>query len=106
MTEKRVVAELTELAGFVRQNLGLKSVGRARQWGDQLDEWATMLQSECNCQGGGEMDPDIMEFMVSMVRAAVVQDGIREQTQLVDEKKEGNAQYPDESKNLAGQQDD
>ena len=46
MTEKKVVAELTELAGFVRQNLGLKSVGRARQWGDQLDEWATMLQSE------------------------------------------------------------
>ena len=48
MSEKRVVAELTDLAGFVRQNLGLKSVGRARQWGDQLDQWASMLQSECN----------------------------------------------------------
>ncbi|MEI9892630.1 MAG: hypothetical protein WDN28_01590 [Chthoniobacter sp.] len=107
MAEKRVVSELTELAGFVRQNLGLKSVGRSRQWGDQLDEWATMLQSECKCQGGGgEMDPDILEFMVSMVRAAVVQDGIREQTQLVDEKKEANAHYPDDSKKLAEQQDD
>lgn len=107
MSEKKVVAELTELAGFVRQNLGLKSVGRARQWGDQLDEWATMLQSECNCQGGnGEMDPDIMEFMVAMVRAAVVQDGIREQTQLVDGAKDTNPRYTDDSKKLAEQQDD
>jgi len=109
MTEKRVVSELTELAGFVRQNLGLKSVGRAHQWGDQLDEWATMLQSECNAQGNGsgsEMDPDVMEFMVQMVRAAVVQDGIREQTQLVDGKKADNEHYADDSTKLAGQQDD
>lgn len=107
MTEKKVVSELTDLAGFVRQNLGLKSVGRARQWGDQLDEWATMLQSECNCQGGGgEMDPDIMEFMVQMVRAAVVQDGIRDQTQLVDGAREKNEHYADDSIKLAGQQDD
>jgi hypothetical protein len=107
MTEKRVVAELTDLAGFVRQNLGLKSVGRARQWGDQLDEWASMLQSECKSQGGGnaEMDPDIMEFMISMVRAAVVQDGIREQTQLVDGKKDSNPQYQEDAGNL-GQQED
>ena len=107
MTEKKVVSELTELAGFVRQNLGLKSVGRARQWGDQLDEWATMLQSECNCQGGNcEMDPEVMEFMVAMVRAAVVQDGIREQTQLVDGAKDANPRYGDDSKKLSEQQDD
>jgi hypothetical protein len=107
MTEKRVVAELTELASFVKQNLGLKSVGRARQWGDQLDEWATMLQSECNCQGGNsEIDPDVMEFMISMVRAAVVQDGIREQTQLVDSSKAANEHYSDDSKKLGEQQDD
>ena len=106
MTEKRVVAELTDLAGFVRQNLGLKSVGRARQWGDQLDEWASMLQSECKSQGGnGEMDPDIMEFMIAMVRAAVVQDGIREQTQVVDEKKDSNPQYGQDSSKLAEQED-
>jgi len=106
MIEKKVVAELTELTGFVRQDLGLKSVGRARQWGDQLDEWASMLQSECNSQGGnGEMDPDIMEFMIAMVRAAVVQDGIREQTLLVDEKKDSNAQYAEDSGKLAEQQD-
>jgi hypothetical protein len=106
MIEKKVVAELTDLTGYVRQNLGLKSVGRARQWGDQLDEWASMLQSECKSQGGGgEMDPDIMEFMIAMVRAAVVQDGVREQTQLVDDKKEANPQYAEDSGKVAEQQD-
>jgi hypothetical protein len=107
MTEKKVVNELTELAGFVRQNLGLKSVGRAKQWGVQLDEWASMLQSECNSQGGGgEMDPDIMEFMISMVRAAVAQDGVREQTQMVEDKKADNPRYAEETGKLAAQQDD
>jgi hypothetical protein len=82
-------------------------VGRARQWGDQLDEWATMLQSECNCQGGnGEIDPDVLEFMVAMVRAAVVQDGIREQTQLVDQGKEANTRYADDAQKLETQQED
>jgi hypothetical protein len=110
MVEKKVVAELTELAGFVRQSLGLKSVGRARQWGDQLDEWAAMLQSESKSQGGegggGEMDPDVMEFMISMVRAAVVQDGIREQTLVVDDKKEANTHYSEDTSKLAAQEDE
>jgi hypothetical protein len=52
------------------------------------------------------MDPDIMEFMIAMVRAAVVQDGIRDQTQIVDEKKASNPEYPADAKQLAGQQDE
>ena len=108
MHEKKVVAELTELSGFLRRNLGLKSVGRARQWGDQLDEWASQLQSECNAQGGGggEMDPDILEFIVALVRAAVLQDNIREQTELVDQAKDTNAHYADDAEKLAAQQDE
>ncbi len=106
MLEKKVVSELTELTSFIHQDLGLKSVGRARQWGDQLDEWASMLQSECNSQGGGgEMDPEIMEFMISMVRAAVVQDGIREQTQIVEDKKADNPLYAADATKLGEQED-
>lgn len=107
MHEKKVVSELTELSGFLRKSLGLKSVGRARLWGDQLDEWASQLQSECNSQGGGgEMDPDILEFIVSLVRAAVMQDNIREQTQLVDQAKSTNPRYADDAQKVAGQQDE
>jgi hypothetical protein len=94
MEEVRVVSELTELSGFVRANLGLKSVGRAKGWGDQLNKWAEMIQSECECKGGGsEMDPDLMELMIAMVRTAVAQDGIREQTGELDRQKEANATY-------------
>ncbi|MDB6149317.1 MAG: hypothetical protein JWQ44_765 [Chthoniobacter sp.] len=107
MLEKKVVAELTELSGFVRANLGLKSVGRAKQWGNQLDEWATMLQSECKCQGGDcEMDPDLLELIVAMVRAAQAEDNIREQTELLEGRKDANAQYADDTKKLAAQQDE
>lgn len=107
MQDKKVVPELNELAGFVRANLGLKSVGRAKQWGAQLDEWASALQSECNCQGGGgEMDPDLMELIVAMVRAAQQQDNIREQTELLETKKDANSGHAEDTKNLANQQRD
>jgi hypothetical protein len=81
MEDTKVVSELGELAGFVRANLGLKSVGKAKQWGEQLNKWADSIQSECNCKGGeSETDPDQMELMIAMVRAAVAQDTIRDQT--------------------------
>ncbi len=107
MQDKKVVAELTELSGFVRANLGLKSVKRAKEWGEQLDEWASMLQSECHSQGGGngEIDPDMMELIVAMVRAAQAQDNIRDQTELLEGKKDENPDHKGDTKKLAIQQD-
>jgi len=109
MQEKKVVSELTELAGFVRANLGLKSVRGAKTWGDQLDEWASMLQSESKKSqsgGDGEVDPDLMELMVAMVRAAQAQDNIRDETELLEGKKEADpTDHVSDSKKLAMQQD-
>lgn len=95
MEEKKVVAELGELAGFVRANLGLKSVGRAKSWGDQLNKWADMIQSEADSKGSGEgeMDPAMMELMISMVRAAVAEDTIRDQTIALEKQREANGTY-------------
>lgn len=107
MQDKKVVSELSELSGYVRANLGLKSVRSAHQWSDQLDTWATMLQSECHSQGGGnsEMDPDLMELLIAMVRAAQAEDNIREQTGLLESKKDSDADYAKEARKLSGQQD-
>ncbi|MES2569271.1 MAG: hypothetical protein V4710_04350, partial [Verrucomicrobiota bacterium] len=107
MREKKVIGAMGELAGFVRANLRLKAVGRAKQWGEQFDEWATMLQSECKCQGGeGEMDPDLMELAVALVRAAQVQDSIREQTEMLEAAKASDPQYASGVLVLATQQEE
>ncbi len=108
MQEKRVVPELSELSGFVRANLAMKSIGGARKWGEQLDAWATMLQSECKSQGSGsgEMDPDLMELIVAMVRTAQAEDNIRDETSLLDSKKANNPNHPEDAKKLAGVQDE
>jgi hypothetical protein len=110
MQEKKVVPELTELAGYVRANLGLKSLGRAKLWGAQLDEWASQLQSESNGGGGGggggEMDPAMMELLIAMVRAAQQQDNIREQTILLESGKDANPTYAEDAKKLAGKESD
>ncbi len=89
MEEKKVVGALAELAGFVRANLGLKSVGQARSWAQQLDTWAEMLQDESQSgqgEGNSEIPPEMMELMIGMVRAAQAQDTIREQTQAVQDR--------------------
>lgn len=108
MQDKKVVAELTELSGFVRSNLGLKSVGRARQWGEQLDAWASMLQAESSSSqgGGGETDPELLELVVAMVRAAQGEDTVREQTLLLESRRAGNQQHEGDSKKLATLQDE
>ena len=98
MEEKRAVPELGELAGFVRANLGLKSVGRAKAWGDQLNAWAELLQDECKSKGGGgEMDPDLMELMIALVRLAVAEDSIREQTVELERTKDKNPNHAEDS---------
>ena len=104
MEDTKVVSELGELAGFVRANLGLKSVGKAKAWGDQLNKWAEAIQSECNCKGGpSEMDPDQMELMIAMVRAAVAQDTIRDQTTELEKAKAAD-NYPTEAAKLSSVQ--
>lgn len=103
MEEKRAVPELGELAGFVRANLGLKSVGRAKAWSDQLGAWAEMLRDEAQGGGkggGGEMDPDQMELMIALVRVAVTEDSIREQTGDLERTKEANPKHADDSSKL------
>ena len=103
MEEKRAVPELGELANFVRANLGLKSVGRAKTWGDQLNAWAEMLRDEAQGggKGGGQMDPDMMELMIALVRVAVSEDNIREQTGELERTKEKNPNHADDSGKLA-----
>ncbi len=101
MEEKRAVAELGELASFVRANLGLKSVGRAKAWGDQLNAWAELLQDECNSKGGGgQMDPDMMELMIALVRLAVAEDNIRELTMELERTKDKNPNHAEDSSKL------
>jgi hypothetical protein len=105
MEETKVIGELGELAGFVRANLGLKSVGKAKQWGEQINKWADSIQSECNCKSDGkcEMDPDEMELMIAMVRAAVAQDTIRDQTTELETTKAAD-NYSSEAAKLSGVQ--
>ncbi len=104
MEEKKVVSALSELAGFVRANLVLKSVGTAHTWGDQLDTWAGMLQEESKPQqgeGDSEMPPEMMELLIALVRAAQEQDSLRDQTQAVEARQWTTDTYAEEAAKLS-----
>ncbi len=112
MQEKQIVASLTELAKFVEANLGLKSLKTAKASGEQLDAWAVMLQGKSQEQGGGDgkggddMDPAKLELIIAIVRAAQAEDNIRDQTNLLEGKKDSNPQHSVDSRILSAQQDE
>ncbi|MBP7949272.1 MAG: hypothetical protein KA004_06410 [Verrucomicrobiales bacterium] len=104
MEEKKVVGALGELASFVRDNLGLKSVGQAKLWGKQLEDWAAMLQDESQgggSGGGGEIPPEVMKLMIGMVRAAQAQDTIREQTESLENRQWTSRRYGEDVSKVA-----
>jgi hypothetical protein len=52
------------------------------------------------------MDPDLLELIVAMVRAAQGEDTVREQTLLLESRREGNEKHPTDAKKLATLQDE
>ena len=104
MEEKKVVAALAELAGLVRANLVLKSVGTAKQWGQQLDAWAEMLQDESQSgqgEGNSEIPPEMMKLLIALVRAAQDQDTLRDQTLALDARKWTTENFLDDAGQLS-----
>ena len=51
------------------------------------------------------MDPEQMELIVALVRAAQAQDNIREETGLLESKKDANPEHAQDARKLSGQQD-
>ena len=47
-----------------------------------------------------------VQFIIAMVRTAVAQDGVREQTLMVEEKKADNTHYNEDAGRLVGQQEE
>jgi hypothetical protein len=108
MESQKTVPALTELAKYVRSNLGLKSVGQARDWGKRLEAWAEMLrEKEEGQQGEGEpqeIPPEMMELMIAIVRTAQAQDTLREMTLGVEKLKYESLNTLQDANKVADQQ--
>jgi hypothetical protein len=108
MAERKTTASLEQISGFIRENLAGKSIPGAQKWERQFTAWADMLESarKQNDQEGEESDPEKvdLEVLIALMRARHLEEGIREQTRLLDESRAANAAYATDARRLARHQ--
>ncbi|MEI6808757.1 MAG: hypothetical protein WCN95_08540, partial [bacterium] len=116
MTEQKTVECLTELTDLVRRNVSGEAIESAGLWKGKLSAWADMLTGKKkgggDGDGGGEggdgeqLEKSDMEILVSLLRLRRREEDLREQTRLVESRKDDNPDYPAVAGKLAKTQRD
>ena len=108
MGEKKTTGSLEQITDHIRENLAGKSIPGAQKWDTQFTAWADMLEAanKKDSQEGEESDPEKidMETLIALMRARYLEEGIREQTRLLDGGRPQNPAYGSDAKKLAKSQ--
>ena len=101
---------LAGLANLVSNNVGAETIGSARHWGDQFEQWAKRLSDSDSSKSGqsgkgrGQPDPAQMQALMALMRLRQQQGQLREQTAALDEQKSTNQDYPAGAQDAGRQQ--
>lgn len=109
MEKTRVVDELEKLAGLVGDNRTAAAIDETGKWSKQLLAWADLLgkQSGSNASGSGEgqLSPEAIELMLRLARIRQQEEGLREATRFLEERREALPTYHDGAEKLGLIQD-
>jgi len=99
---------LAALGKLVEANVGVESIDTARYWSDQFERWAKRLEAHDDSKsssGGkqGQPDPAQLQALLALMRLRQQQDQLREQTSVLDERKNTSEEYSADARK-AGQQ--
>lgn len=115
MMNQKTVEGLTALTDLVRRNVSGEAIESAGLWKGKLSAWADMLSEKKNGGDGGgdsdggdgeQLERSDMEILVSLLRLRRREEDLREQTRLVESRKENNPDYPATAGKLAKTQRD
>jgi hypothetical protein len=86
---------LAALGKLVQKNIGVQSIDTARYWSDQFDRWAARLgqQDDSKSASGGQAgQPDAaqLQALLALMRLRQQQDQLREQTSVLEERKQAS----------------
>jgi len=92
MVEKNTSVELEKIAkNNIAGNQAYKTIGNASKWKKQFEEWAGIIEEETKKEEqDGEpqdMDEELMEILLALMRARATEENIREVTRLVEDKR-------------------
>jgi hypothetical protein len=109
MEKTRVVDELEKLAGLVGDNRSAAAIDETGKWSKQLLAWADLLgkKSDSNAGGSGQgqLSPEAIELMLKLARLRQQEEGLREGTRFLEERKETLPTYHDGAEKLGRIQD-
>lgn len=108
MIDRKTTAALEQLTQHIAENLAGKSIPGAQRWDKQFTDWADALEAANKQDGEGQegesQEQMDLETLIALMRARYLEEGIREQTRLLEETKAQNAVHGQDAKRLAKSQ--
>lgn len=109
--EAKATAEALEgLKDKIELNMGATVIDESVTWSRQFQQWAEMLASGSEGGGGGGGDgggggeEGDLETLIELLRIRQGEEIIREQTRILEERREGNRNYGTAARKLSGKQ--
>jgi len=106
MVEKKTTENLDALTELIKRNSGAQATESSEAWKKQFIAWAEMLKDKSkggdgDGQGECTLEQADIELLISLMRARRREEGLRDQTRLVEAEKEKNQNYAGDSRKLA-----
>jgi hypothetical protein len=114
MDKVNVVEELGRVAGLINNNLAAQAIEQTGKWEKKLLAWAETLKKSRDRDGGGgggggQQPPPVPEWLMELVlriaRVRAQEEGLREQTRAVEERRPADEKYAERAKDLTDRQD-
>lgn len=119
MDKVNVVEELGRVAGLIGNNLSAHAIEQTGKWEKKLLAWAAALKKSKDGGGGGgggrgrsgdgqDSPPApawVMELVLRLARVRAQEEGLREQTRAVEERRPGDGKYAERARDLKDRQD-
>jgi hypothetical protein len=89
---------LAALGKLVKQNIGVESIDYTRYWSDQFERWAGRLGQQdnsksANSSANGKPDAAQLQALLALMRLRQQQAQLREQTSVIEERKDTSDDY-------------
>lgn len=111
MSQVRVVEELEKLSQQIEANVGGQAIEQANRWAGRLEAWAEQLAPSAaggaggaGGGGGAEISPEMLALVLKLTRARLVEEGLRDNTRVLDEMKDRQEPYGQAVQRLAQMQ--
>lgn len=111
MASKKMTESLEQIKERISLNLGVSVIEESAVWSAYFKEWADMLVKDSGGKDGGEGEQEQlsekdMEVLIELIRLRHGEESLREQTRMLEERKDGNVNYGMDARKLAKKQNE